>query len=177
MGSNYAHQSQLVLYQNPQAHTHTHPQSPRRLSDHPRTARASWVINVSVIRGSVRGTGRGQWGAAARLRADISGRGVSDVSRLLPGGGRGGRGSGSAQSSELGERSLLSLVWLIRQEAECPRCHYQYPWPPAARTAYAVGVTHVYTEETNTHTHTHTHTPRVFKHSWLGGSGLGPFAH
>lgn len=104
----------------------------------PRTTWASGVINVSVIQGCVGGTRQGRWAAAARLGADISGRRVSDVSLLLPGGG-GGRGSGSAQSSGLGERSLLSLVWLIREEAECPRCHYQYPWPPAAPTAYAVG--------------------------------------
>ena len=119
--------------------THTHTQTPQPPSQ-PRTTWASGVINVSVIQGCVQGARQGRWAAAARLGADISGRGVSDVSLLLPGGGR-GRGSGSAQSSGLGERSLLSLVWLIRQEAECPQCHYQYPWPPAAHAAYAVAVT------------------------------------
>lgn len=66
--------------------TYTHTYTPAPPANPPRTTWASGVINVSVIQGCVRGARQGRWAAAARLRADISGRRVSDVSLLLPGG-------------------------------------------------------------------------------------------
>lgn len=119
-------------------HTHRHTTSPPPPA---RTTWASWVINVSVSQPLCPGRQAGAGGS----QRPVSGPTLADtgwaMSACCSQGTGGTGGSGSAQSSGLGERSMLSRVWLIRQEAECPRCHYQYPWPPAALSAYAVGVT------------------------------------
>lgn len=80
--------------------------------------------------------------------------------------GGGGWGSTSwtghlARPKALARRKVTAQpAWLIRQEAECPLCHYRYPWPPAAPpapTAYAAAATVTQTE------------PQINKHMpWLG---------
>lgn len=72
-------------------HTHTYTQIRRHhqhqpLPSPPRKTLASWVINVSVIQGCVRGARHGRWAAVARPGADISGHRVNDVRLRLPGG-------------------------------------------------------------------------------------------
>lgn len=97
-------------------HTHAYTQADQVLPQLRQPDPPEWSMSLSS-RYCVQGPGQGRGAAAARHRADISGHGVSDVSLLLPWGCRGGRGSGSAQSSRPGERSPLGLVWLIGQEA------------------------------------------------------------
>lgn len=79
-------------------------------------ADAGWVMSACYSQEGGggcwwRGKG-GHWGEGVRVW------GTGDLARPKGGGP--------------GERSLLSLLWLIRQEAKCPQCHYRYPWPPAA---------------------------------------------
>lgn len=118
--------------------TQTHTLSHTLVHKHPPTSPGQPVLPEWSMSLSWRSVSRAPGGPAepprlgSRLTLADTGWVMSACSSQGP---RGRRGSGSVWSSGLGERSVLSLLWLIRQQAECPQRHYQYLCPLAARPA------------------------------------------